>query len=203
MNKAKQRQLVLKEMRKIYYPGMLNRVDWMGYLITDDNKPSYHHIVKREELAEANQPIDATVENGAYLGKRSHEMLHQIELIDHDFDDNVYIQLFNINWNARKMMLQLDFNPRNFRIQNGKIYYIPFIFDLYKKSNDFTEKDLRLWFYTKEFEELLRNEGILLQHSRLLNDYEKDHRNNNHPSTWAKPKRTTAADKRERVPQTL
>ena len=94
------------------------------------------------------------------------------ELIDHDFDDNIYIQLFNINWNARKMMLQLDFNPRNFRIQNGKIYYIPFIFDLYKKSNDFTEKDLRLWFYTKEFEELLRNEGILLQHSRLLNDYE-------------------------------
>ena len=84
MNKAKQRQITLQEMRRIFYPNMLNRVDWMGYLITEDNKPSYHHIVKREELAEANQPIDATVDNGAYLGKRSHEILHQIELIDHD-----------------------------------------------------------------------------------------------------------------------
>ena len=94
------------------------------------------------------------------------------ELVDHDFDDNIYQQIFLINWNARRMMLQLDFNPRNFRIQNGKIYYIPFTFDFYKKENDFTENDLRLWFYTKEFEELLRNDGILLQHSRLLNDYE-------------------------------
>ena len=94
------------------------------------------------------------------------------ELVDHDFDDNIYQQIFNINWCARRMMLQLDFNPHNFRIQNGKIYYIPFTFDFYKKENDFSQKDLRLWFYTKELEELLRNDGILLQHSRLLNDYE-------------------------------
>lgn len=94
------------------------------------------------------------------------------ELIDHDFDDSVYQQIFNINWCARRMMIQLDFNPHNFRIENGKIYYIPFTFDFYKKENDFSQKDLRLWFYTKEFEELLRNEGILLQHSRLLNDFE-------------------------------
>ena len=94
------------------------------------------------------------------------------ELLDHDFDDNIYQQLFDINWMARKSMLQLDFNPRNFRIENGRIYYIPFTFTLYKKSNDFVEKDLRLWFYTKEFEKLLIDEGILLQKSRLLPDYE-------------------------------
>ena len=84
MNKAKQRQLVLKAMRQIYYGDMTTRYDWMGYLITEDNKPSYHHIVKREELLRQGESIEATVENGAYLGKRSHEMLHEIELIDHD-----------------------------------------------------------------------------------------------------------------------
>jgi len=84
MNKAKQRQLILKEMKNIFYSNNSNRVDWMGFPITEDNKPSYHHIVKREELLSRNEPIDATVENGAYLGKRSHEMLHTIELIDYD-----------------------------------------------------------------------------------------------------------------------
>ena len=84
MNCAKQRQIVLKKMKDIYYKNISNRIDWMGYLITEDNKPSYHHIIKREELKRNNESIDATVENGAYLGKRSHEMLHQIELIDHD-----------------------------------------------------------------------------------------------------------------------
>lgn len=94
------------------------------------------------------------------------------ELIDHDFTDNIYQQLFDINWLARKSILQLDFNPQNFRIMNGKIYYIAFTFDLYKKSNDFVEKDIRLWFYTKEFEKMLAENGQLLKHSRLLPDYE-------------------------------
>lgn len=82
MNKAKQRQLVLRVMKSKYYGE--NKLDWMGYPITNDNKPSYHHIIKREELLRQGKSIDATVENGAYLGKRSHEMLHEIELIDHD-----------------------------------------------------------------------------------------------------------------------
>lgn len=84
MNCAKQRQLILKKMKYIYYKDISKRIDWMGYLITEDNKPSYHHIIKKEKLKRINESIDATVENGAYLGKRSHEMLHKIELIDHE-----------------------------------------------------------------------------------------------------------------------
>jgi hypothetical protein len=56
----------------------------MGYLITEENKPSYHHIVKAEELKRNEESYDATVENGAYLGKVSHEMLHVIEQLDED-----------------------------------------------------------------------------------------------------------------------
>jgi hypothetical protein len=56
----------------------------MGYRITEDNKPSYHHIEKRETLKSKNLSSDPTVENGAYLGKHSHELLHRIELVDLD-----------------------------------------------------------------------------------------------------------------------
>ena len=78
---------VLKQMRKIYYPKDKQYIDWMGFKITDENKPSYHHITKAEELKKNNESVDATLENGAYLGKKSHEMLHKIEIIDKDLYD--------------------------------------------------------------------------------------------------------------------
>ena len=73
---------VLKHMRKIYYSNGKEYIDWMGFKITEENKPSYHHIIKKEELKKENESIDATIENGAYLGKKSHELLHKIEVMD-------------------------------------------------------------------------------------------------------------------------
>ena len=73
---------ILKKMKKIYYPKGELYIDWMGYRITDINKPSYHHIVKAETLKEKELKTEATIENGAYLGKKSHELLHKIELLD-------------------------------------------------------------------------------------------------------------------------
>ncbi|MBR2712371.1 MAG: hypothetical protein IKE73_01545 [Bacilli bacterium] len=73
---------ILKQMKKIYYPKGELYIDWMGYRITDINKPSYHHIVKAETLKEKELKTEATIDNGAYLGKKSHELLHKIELLD-------------------------------------------------------------------------------------------------------------------------
>lgn len=81
---GKMNKLILKDMKKIYYPkGSLN-VDWMGFPVTEDNCPSYHHIEKASSLKEKNLDTIATVDNGAYLGKRSHELLHRIEQVDKD-----------------------------------------------------------------------------------------------------------------------
>ena len=62
----------------------------MGNLITDENKPSYHHIEKAENLRKKSESDIATLDNGAYLGKVSHEQLHRIEILD--------IELYN-EWN--------------------------------------------------------------------------------------------------------
>ena len=78
---------ILKQMKKIYYPKNKEYIDWMGFKITDENKPSYHHITKAEILRKNNEEDEATLENGAYLGKKSHEMLHKIENIDKDLYD--------------------------------------------------------------------------------------------------------------------
>jgi|GEM_PF-4609682 len=79
---------VLKQMKKIYYPKGCYYIDWMGFKVTEENKPSYHHIEKAEDLRKKKESDIATVENGAYLGKKSHELLHKIEVIDKDLYDS-------------------------------------------------------------------------------------------------------------------
>ena len=75
---------ILHQMKEIYFPSGTEYKDWMGYILKGDNRPSYHHIEKKEELRKKNLPTKATIENGAYLGKLSHEKLHYIEIIDKD-----------------------------------------------------------------------------------------------------------------------
>ena len=79
---------VLKQMKKIYYPKNKEYIDWMGFKITEVNKPSYHHIKKAEDLRKENESDIATINNGAYLGKKSHELLHKIEYLDKDLYDS-------------------------------------------------------------------------------------------------------------------
>lgn len=82
ISKRKVNRHRLHEMRKIFYGHGEPHIDWMGYPITEENCRSYHHIVKKEELAKQGLDTKATVDNGAYLGKKSHEKLHQIEQLD-------------------------------------------------------------------------------------------------------------------------
>jgi len=79
---------ILKQMKKIYYTKESNYIDWMGFKIDDINKPSYHHIEKAENLRNNNESDIATIDNGAYLGKKSHELLHKIEVLDKDLYDS-------------------------------------------------------------------------------------------------------------------
>lgn len=79
---------ILKQMKKIYYSKNKEYIDWMGFKITEINKPSYHHITKAEDLRKNNESDIATIDNGAYLGKKSHELLHKIEHLDKDLYDS-------------------------------------------------------------------------------------------------------------------
>lgn len=75
---------IYAQMKEIYYDRKTNLIDWMGNLITEDNHRTYHHITKAEEQRDNGESDVPTLENGAFLGKRSHEQLHRIEHIDHD-----------------------------------------------------------------------------------------------------------------------
>ena len=73
---------ILRRMKKIYYPEGTEYLDWMGFKITDNNIRTYHHITKAEDLKKEEKDYIPTISNGAYLSKKSHELLHRIEQRD-------------------------------------------------------------------------------------------------------------------------
>lgn len=118
---------ILKQMKKIYYPKDKAYLDWMGFIITDINKPSYHHIKKAEDLKKDNESIQATVSNGAYLGKKSHELLHRIEIIDKDLY-NSWNYIFSVINNMKRYPIDdiwkiiFELQEKSLALENNKVY---------------------------------------------------------------------------------
>ena len=91
-----------------------------------------------------------------------------------DLGEKIIEQAFIQNYKARTNRLRLDFDPINFIYQNDVLYYMPFTFNEYIRDEDFTQKELRLWFYTNEFKNLLISKGLPVDQSRLKNEYERN-----------------------------
>ncbi len=118
------RDIFLK-MKNIYYDKNTHIYDWMGNLLTEDNIRTYHHIEKAEDLRKNNECDDATLENGALLGKRSHEQLHRIEHIDYE----LYIEWNNLfrEINDRRDVIKEDLWKK--------------IYELKEKTDEIDKKD--------------------------------------------------------------
>ncbi|MCR4879616.1 MAG: hypothetical protein K5906_01500 [Bacilli bacterium] len=95
-------------------------------------------------------------------------------LIKQDLDEKIIEQAFITNYKARINRLRLDFDPKSFIYKDEKLYYMPFTFTEYKREEDFTQKEIRLWFYTNEFKERLIKEKLPIDQSRIKNEYERN-----------------------------
>ena len=95
-------------------------------------------------------------------------------LVEKDLEESIIEQAFILNYKARINGIRLDFNPRKFRYRDGKLYYIPFTFTSYIRDEDFSQKEIRYWFYTNDFVEYCIEHGIRVDKSRLLGEYERN-----------------------------
>ena len=93
-------------------------------------------------------------------------------LLKEDLPESVIELLFKTFWYARNDRLALDYSPKNFVFTNGKLYYLPFIADRFTTNEQFVQKDIMLWFFTKDFIKYCHSLGIDVDQSRLKSDYE-------------------------------
>ena len=93
-------------------------------------------------------------------------------LLKEDLSESVIELLFKTFWYARNDRLALDYSPKNFVFANGKLYYLPFKYDIFTTNEQFVQKDIMLWFFTKDFIKYCHSLGIDADQTRLKSDYE-------------------------------
>ena len=93
-------------------------------------------------------------------------------LINGELDDKYYEQIFSNSFYAKMERINLDYSPEHWIMMNDKLYYLETIMMPFKKEESFTERYIRLWFYTKEFVTHLNNLGLEADSSRLNQEYE-------------------------------
>ena len=93
-------------------------------------------------------------------------------LLEGELPEEVINLLFKTLWYARSDRMYLAFYPDNFKYVNGKLYYMPFTYQRYENNEAFTQRDIRLWFFTKEFIKYCHDLGIAADEKLLKSDYE-------------------------------
>ena len=86
-------------------------------------------------------------------------------------NEEIYKNLFLVEWYMRREKLRIDFHPENFIFNGKKLYYLPYIFGKFEPDYDFNMKDLRLWFPTKQLSEYVKSKGYEFDDSRIGNEY--------------------------------
>ena len=93
-------------------------------------------------------------------------------LLGGDLSETIIELLYKTFWYAKADRMALDYRPENFVFVNGKLYYLPFKCGKFVSNDDFIQKDIRLWFFTKEFIKHCHDLGIDVDQSHLKSDYE-------------------------------
>lgn len=86
-------------------------------------------------------------------------------------NEEIYRILLNDEWCMRREKMRIDFRPENFKFDGKKLYYLPFKYTNFESDYNFTNKDFRLWFPTKQFAMYVKTKGLSFDESRIGNEY--------------------------------
>ena len=92
-------------------------------------------------------------------------------ILDHDFDENIYKKVFYNSYLARIAGLNLNFDLKSWLIAGDELYYTDFFCEKYLPNNDFTKKQIRIWFLSQELCQYYKQNDVIFDKSRIKNEY--------------------------------
>ena len=93
-------------------------------------------------------------------------------VIDHDFPEWIYSQLFINAYMAKVAGLTINYSLDKWMIKDEKLIYIGEEANKFNEAQDLIKKYLRIWFNTDELNQYLHQRGIMFDKKRLKNQYE-------------------------------
>ena len=92
-------------------------------------------------------------------------------ILENDFNENIYKQIFRNSYCARVVGLNLDYSLDKWMLSNDVLYYVGDYCEKYDPKNDFTKWKMREWFFTKELEAYYKNNGVLFDKKRIKDEF--------------------------------
>ena len=89
------------------------------------------------------------------------------DLIQEDLSEQYFELVFKANWFVKKEKISIDYNPRLWKLSNGKLFYLGPICGKFEENSSFEKEMIRLWFYSKDFAKYLVQNGLPVDRNRV------------------------------------
>ncbi len=93
------------------------------------------------------------------------------ELVQGELTEDWYNGIFLQAKYAKTEKYALDFDPINFKLHDGKLYYLKFKLYPYDDSRAFQNVDVFRWVYSKQLVKELRERGLPVDRNRLRDEF--------------------------------
>ena len=149
------------------------------YLIRDlrGNSKEFYHIIDSYKKF-----LNTGIKHPKVIAKDKKNYIVVVDYIDgetvldmlrkEDLKEVIYEKIFLLAYMARVERKALNFDPENFKFDGKEIYYMSEELYDFNDETKFVNKGIRLWFYTREFADLLKEKGLEVDKSRIRPDYE-------------------------------
>ena len=92
-------------------------------------------------------------------------------ILDHDFDENIYRQIYMNSYMARVIGIYLDYSLNSWMLVGDTLYYVGDFCDKFTPEKDFTKSGMTMWFMTKDLVNYYEKNGILFDKSRIKEEF--------------------------------
>jgi len=89
------------------------------------------------------------------------------DLMKKDLSEQYFELVFKANWFVKKDKLNINYDPRLWKLNNEKLYYLGTIYGKFEENSSFEKEKMRLWFYSKDFAKFLIQNGLPVDRSRV------------------------------------
>ncbi len=89
------------------------------------------------------------------------------DLIKEDLSDRYFELVFRANWFVKKEKIAVNYDPRLWKLNNDKLFYLGPISGKFEENTSFEKEMMRLWFYSKDFAKFLVQNGLPVDRSRV------------------------------------
>ena len=92
------------------------------------------------------------------------------DLMKEDLSEKYFELVFKANWFVKKEKIHIDYDPRLWKLNNEKLYYLGVIYGKFEENTSFEKESMRLWFYSKDFAKFLVQNGLPVDRNRVPNN---------------------------------